>query len=107
MASTAHGSWIHNPADCGVEMFSHEGVQVSATVACNPEVAWGLFVGVGRHALLENALPRLPKGNAAWADLNRLSASRCHFHTFALAPTLAELRGWRDEVTAILREFPR
>jgi hypothetical protein len=30
----------------------------------------------------------------------------CHYHGSVLPPTPAELRGWRDDVAAILRELP-
>lgn len=30
----------------------------------------------------------------------------CHYHCSVLAPTSAELRGWRDDVAAVLRELP-
>lgn len=30
----------------------------------------------------------------------------CHYHCSVLPPTPAELRGWRDDVAAVLRELP-
>lgn len=36
---------------------------------------------------------------AVWHNLSRA----CHHQQFALPPTIAELRGWRDEVVFVLR----
>ena len=39
------------------------------------------------------------------ATWHRLSLV-CHYHGSILPPTPAELRGWRDDVAAVLRELP-
>ncbi|HEX6968299.1 MAG TPA: hypothetical protein VF174_05750 [Micromonosporaceae bacterium] len=55
-----------------------------------------------RHQLL--ALPRFAGPEAAltartaWHGLSRAM----HHHTYELAPTLAELRGWHEDVAALL-----
>lgn len=36
-----------------------------------------------------------------WSGLSRA----CHYHTYELAPTVAELRHWHDEVTAAARDL--
>lgn len=38
-----------------------------------------------------------------WQSLSQA----CHYHCSVLPPTPAELRGWRDDVAAVLRELPR
>ncbi|MDH6578857.1 hypothetical protein [Kitasatospora sp. MAP5-34] len=39
---------------------------------------------------------------SVWSTLSQA----CHFHTYALAPTLTELRSWRDDVAFVLDSIP-